>query len=128
MYSRNSFFTPGSGWEPEPIESKPHDQWFPQFHLTFTPTGLVSSSNLGVILCPACPSLTSPCIHREHGESCEAGHIGEDIVMVNQTCDAQMTYDTISSDALAVLRISNTVYAIRDTGISMSNGVMAFGP
>jgi hypothetical protein len=119
MYSRNSFFSLSSGWDPEPIESKSHNRWFPQFHLTFTPTGLVSFSNLGVILCPACPSLTPPCIHRERGKSCEAGNIGEDIVMVNQTCNTKMTYDTISSDALAALRISNTVYEIRDTGISI---------
>lgn len=115
MYHNNGFFSLSEGWDPPMIKEKDHSQWFMQYHLRFTTSGMHPKRNLGVVLCPGHAALTPAVVATERSGNTEIARIGDDLVLVNQSDEIQ--HDDLRSDALALLIVQGHRYEIRDDGI-----------
>lgn len=115
LYHHNAFFSLSEGFDPPPGTARPRDQWFNQHHLRFTPTGLVSSRTLGVVLACGHPCLPPADVAAERIGATETARIGPDLLAVST--GGAIEVDGLTSDALALLRIAGTVYELRDAGL-----------
>ena len=116
MYHNNAFFSLSEGWDPPPMRTgKDESQWHQQYHLRFTPSGLVSRRNLGVVLCPGHGSLDRAKVQTERSGKTEVARIGEDLVLVGG--QDGVAYGTLRSDGLALLVVHDRRYELRDEGL-----------
>ena len=115
LYSHNGYFLVSEGWDPPPSRTKPNDQWYPQYHLRFTPSGMESNMNLGVLLCPGHANLKPATIKRERIDGLEAAFIEEDAIYIRQ--HEKIDTDTMDPDALILLRLAGKYYHIDDHGV-----------
>ncbi len=118
MYHHNSFFSLSDGFDPPPAGGLHNPQWRLQHHLRFTPSGLVTARNLGVVLCPGHEALEPAPVTTERIGDVEVAHIGDDLAAVNM--GGAINVCGLDSDALAVLRLNGRTYEIRDDGVSVS--------
>ena len=117
MYHHNAFFSLSEGFDPPPAGARDSRQWLNQHHLRFTPAGLVSARNLGVVLCPAHGGLDAAPVQTERIGNAEVARIGDDLAAVNM--GGALNVEGIDSDALGVLRLDGHIYEIRDDGLTM---------
>ncbi len=117
MYHHNAFFSLSEGFDPPPAGARDGRQWRNQHHLRFTPAGLVSARNLGVVLCPAHGGLAPAPVRTERAGNAEVARIGDDLAAVNM--GGALNVEGIDSDALAILRLDGHIYEIRDDGLIM---------
>ena len=115
MVHEDAFFTQSEGWDPPPTPIKDSDQWRQQYHLRFTPVHMVARRNLAVVLCPGHASLQPAATVTERVGATEVAHIGEDLVLVNQT--GRIEYEQFSLDALALLCVRGQHYALDEGGL-----------
>ncbi|MGD9495655.1 MAG: DUF4962 domain-containing protein [Armatimonadota bacterium] len=115
MYHHNCFFSLSEGFDPPPLGE--NRQWRNQHHLRFTPAGLVTARNLGVVLCPGHAALEPAPVTTQRVENTEMARIGDDLAAVNM--GGGVSVDGIHSDALAVLRLEGRVYEISDDRLSV---------
>ena len=115
MYHHNAFFSLSEGWDPPPMAAKQNSQWHQQYHLRFTPSGLVERRRLGVLLCPGHAHLQPAPVQTERSGNAEIARINDDLVLVNQ--GDRMECETLSTDALILLRIDGVRYDVRDHGL-----------
>jgi len=115
IYRHNAFFSLSEGWDPPPMQTREDVEWQHQYHLRFTPSGLVEKRNLGVVLCPGHSSLPRARVRTERSGDAEVALIGEDLVLVNQ--GQRMEYGDLETDALVLLRVDGWRYEVRDTGL-----------
>ena len=115
MYHHNAFFSLTEGWDPPPMKGKESAQWRQQYHLRFTPSGLVPRRNLGVVLCAGHASLKPAAVQTKRSGSAEVAHIGEDLALVNQ--GREMAFEGVRTDALVFVRVQGVAYEVRDEGI-----------
>jgi hypothetical protein len=109
----NSFYSMTEGWDPPPMARKSSDDdWLNQYHLRFTPVGMLPARNLGVVLATSHR-------HREQAEvtpgvdgDVETAQIGEDSVRIFPP----------TADRLAELVVEGVTYVVDDRGISAMNG------
>ena len=121
MYHNNAFFSLSEGWDPPPMRTgKNESQWHQQYHLRFTPSGLVSRRNLGVVLCPGHGSLDRAKVQTERSGETEVARIGEDLVLVGGRDG--VAYDGLHSNGLALLVVQGRGYELRDEGIVTGPG------
>jgi hypothetical protein len=107
----NSFFTLTEGWDPPPMAKKGNDEvWQQQYHLRFTPVGMIPSRNLGVVLAPSHNHLTEATVVTEIDGDVEVAHIGNDAIRINPP----------GQQALAELVVDGTAYTIGDGGVTHS--------
>ena len=117
LFHHNSFFTCTEGWEPPPHSDTPRKQWRQQYHLRFTPSGLCSRLNLGVVLCPGHAQLPLARVETSREGDAEAARIGEDLVLVNQS--GTMEHGELRSESLALLIVEGSVYEVAAEGIGL---------
>ncbi|MGA1197526.1 MAG: heparinase II/III domain-containing protein, partial [Candidatus Latescibacterota bacterium] len=118
MHHKNSFFSLTEGWDPPPMKGKDHAQWHQQYHLRFTPSGIETPvRNLGVILSMGHEHLDVPVVDTERVGETEVGHVGDDLILVNQ--GNGIAYETYQNDALACLVLNGKTYAVHDGGIDI---------
>ncbi len=116
MYHNNAFFSLSEGWDPPPMRTgKDDSQWHQQYHLRFTPSGLVSRRNLGVVLCPGHGSLHRAEVRTERSGETEVARIGDDLVLVGGRDG--VAYGNHRSDGLALLVVQGREYELRDAGV-----------
>lgn len=116
LYHHNSFFSLSEGFDPPPAAGRDGRQWLNQHHLRFTPAGLVAARNLGVVLCPGHAGLSPAGVQTERVGNAEVARIGDDLLAVNM--GGALDVEGISSDALAILRLGDRVYEVRDDGLA----------
>jgi len=116
LYHHNSFFSLGEGWDPPPMKGKENSQWHQQYHLRFTPSGLIERRNLGVILCPGHAHLQRAQAQTERIGPAEVARIGDDLILVNQ--GGAMECEDLQGDDLILLRVGGRRYAVGDDGLS----------
>jgi hypothetical protein len=115
LYSHNGYFSLSEGWDPPPSSAKSSEQWHQQYHLRFTPTGVESVLNLGVLLCPALENQTPPPIRRDLTNDVEAAFIGADSMYIRQKDKIEL--DHISTEALILLNLAGQIYHVDDRGV-----------
>ena len=116
MYHNNAFFSLSEGWDPPPMRTgKDESQWGEQYHLRFTPSGLVSRRNLGVVLCPGHGSLDRAEVQTERSGETEAARIGDDLVLVGVRDG--VSYGEHRSAGLALLVVQGHTYELDDGGV-----------
>ncbi|MCD6361962.1 MAG: DUF4962 domain-containing protein [Armatimonadetes bacterium] len=111
----NAFFSLTEGWDPPPSTAKDSAQWYQQYHLRFTVSGLVERQRLGVVLCPSHAGLEPAPVVTEWADDVETARIGDDVLMVNH--GGGMSHQDITSDALALAVIGGRAYEITDAGL-----------
>ncbi len=116
MYHHNAFFSLSEGWDPPPAKIKDDAQWYQQYHLRFTASGLVERRNLGVVLCPGHASLARAQVQTEREDAAEVARLGDDLVLVNQ--GDRMEHQGLSTEALALLIVDGRRYEVRDEGLT----------
>jgi hypothetical protein len=118
LCSRRSFFTMSEGWDPPTIKDKTNPAWAQQYHLRFTPGGLDSQRNLGVILCPAHGHLKAPAVNTSSTGHAEVARIGDDSVFINQQlAGTMMSVDDRQTAARAVVMIEGCRYDVWQEGL-----------
>ena len=116
MSHNNAFFSLSEGWDPQPMRTgKDDSQWHQQYHLRFTPSGLVSRRNLGVVLCPGHGSLDRAEVRTERSGETEVARIGDDLVLVGGRDG--VAYGNHRSDGLALLVVQGRGYELGDGGL-----------
>ncbi len=108
LWGGNGFFSLGEGWDPPPMTDKGGDQWPMQYHLRYTPSGLVEKRNLGVILCPGHDHLENAVVQTRREDGVEIAEIGTTELRV---------FGAGGSDAVAELDVAGTRYVIGDQGL-----------
>ena len=116
LYQHNAFFSLGDGWDPPPMKGKENSQWHQQYHLRFTPSGLIERRNLGVILCPGHAHLRRARVQTERIGQAEVARIDDDLILVNQ--GGSIECENLRGDDLILLRVGGRCYAIGDDGLS----------
>ncbi len=117
LLHQNAFFSLSEGFDPPPAGDKKCDQWHPQHHLRFTPTGYVKKGVLGVLLYPNCKGIQESKVSTERQGDTEVARIGEDLVLLNQGKGIEA--EGVQGDSLALLQIDGTVYTLGDEGIQI---------
>jgi len=122
MYHHNAFFSLSEGWDPPPFASAPERaaQWRQQYHLRFTTSGLAARRNLGVVLCPGHAALARAGVSASRSGNAEMAHVGDDIVLVNQTESGPIEHDDLRSESLALLIVQGEPYEVGPWGIRRS--------
>ena len=116
MYHNNAFFSLSEGWDPPPMRTgKNESQWHQQYHLRFTPSGLVGRRNLGVVLCPGHGSRDRAEVRTERSGKTEAARIGDDLVLVGGPDG--VSYGEHRSAGLALLVVQGHTYELGDSGV-----------
>ncbi|MEZ4837175.1 MAG: heparinase II/III family protein [Caldilineaceae bacterium] len=118
LYHHNAFFTVTEGWDPPPQSAKSNAQWYKQYNLRLTTSGLVDRRTLGVVLCPGHASLKPAAVRSERVDDVEFGYIDDIRVAVNQS--TSMTIDGHQTDALIVLTLDGAHYAVTADGIAQT--------
>lgn len=114
---QNAFFSLTEGFDPPPSVGKDTRQWLNQHHLRFTPVGLVSARNLGVLLCPEHAGLAPAAVRTERLGATEIARLGDDLVAVSSGRGLEV--DGLRSEALALLRLDGRVYEVHDGGLAV---------
>ena len=117
MWHANGFFSLSEGWDPPPMQDRQEAEWRQQYHLRFTPSGLVERRHLGVVLCPGHGGLERAPVRTEQVGGTEVAHIGDDRVTLGQGNGVE--YAGEQSDALIVLRVGGRRYEVEDGGIDV---------
>ena len=117
LHHHNSFFSLSEGFDPPPSAIKSNAQWYNQYHLRFTPAGLVPRCTLGVVLACGHPGSPPAVVEAERIDNAEIARIGADLLAVNT--GGTIAVDGLTSDALAALVLQGTPYEITDDGISV---------
>lgn len=117
LYHHNSFFSLSEGFDPPPSAAKASDQWRHQYHLRFTPSGLVEQANLGVVLACGHEGLDLAHVETERVGGAEIARIGHELIAVNM--GGNIDVDDLVSDSLAVLRVGGVIYEIGENGIEV---------
>ena len=117
MHHHNGFFSLSEGWDPPPKRAKPSEQWYHQYHLRFTASGLYSRCVLGVVLAPGHTGLRPAEVTTERNDGAEIAHIGSDIVMTRQ--GETMHCRGVESQALACAIVAGQRYDIDDRGVHL---------
>ena len=118
MYHNNAFFSLSEGWDPPPMRTgKDESQWGQQYHLRFTPSGLVNRRNMGVVLCPGHASLDRAEVRTERSGETEAARIGDDLVLVGGRDG--VAYGEHRSAGLALLVVQGHPYELGDGGVAV---------
>jgi hypothetical protein len=115
LWHQDAFFSLSEGWDPPPAAIKASDQWLPQFHLRFTPSQLVPSCNLGVVLCPGHATLSRAPVTTERRGATEVARIGQELVLIGQ--DGRIQYQDLGVGALAMLRVQGQHYVLGKNGL-----------
>jgi len=106
LYSANAFFSLSEGWDPPPMDA---DERPPQYHLKFTPVGILDRLNLGVVLACGAPRRPRVRMTGETAEGRETVRVGDDTVTVFPAAQP--------GEALARLAVEGAAYEIRDIGV-----------
>ncbi|MDP6777361.1 MAG: DUF4962 domain-containing protein [Candidatus Latescibacteria bacterium] len=114
MYHHNAFFSLSEGWDPPPM-AREGAAYRQQYHLRFTPSGIVERRNLGTVFCPGHETLERPEVHTERSGDVEVARVGGDLILVGQ--GGTMEYEDLQTDALGLLMVQGTRYEVRDEGI-----------
>ena len=114
MYHNNAFFSLSEGWDPPPMERE-GVEWRQQYHLRFTPSGLVDRRNLGTVLCPGHASLERAAVLTERSGNAEVAHIGDDLALVNP--GGTVEYEGVRTDSVGLVVVQGTRYEVGDDGI-----------
>lgn len=115
LYHHNAFFTLTDGWDPPPQSAKSNAQWYRQYNLRFTTSGLMERRTLGVVLCPGHASLTPAIVRAERVGDVEFAHIGNARVAINQS--TSMTVEGYETDARFVVWIDGARYVVDGGGV-----------
>ena len=117
LWQGNGFFALSEGWDPPPMARKGGDQWAMQYHLRFTPTGLVElpiygwvpvpKRNLGVVLCPGHAYLERPQVVTTREDGVDVARFADVELRVYQ-----------QGEVLAEVNVGDVAYAIGDAAIS----------
>ena len=108
MCHSNSFISLTEGWDPPPMARKGNGEEFQQqYHLRFTPVGLIPARNLGVVLAPSHRHLAQANVVTEVDGEVETAKIGDDTVRIFPAGEKQ----------LAELVVEGVPYVIDDSGI-----------
>ncbi len=107
LWGGNGFFSLSEGWDPPPMTDKGGGQWAMQYHLRYTPSGLVEKRNLGVILCPGHKHLEKAAVQTRREGTTEVAQIGSTELKV---------FGEGGTDTVAELLIEKTRFAIGDQG------------
>ena len=118
LYHHNSFFSLSDGFDPPPGTAKECDQWHNQYHLRFTPSGLVTERNLGVVLACGHEGLDVARVETERVGGTEIARIGHDLVAVNMGNGVEI--GDLTCDALAILQVGGVLYEVDDGGIEIT--------
>jgi hypothetical protein len=111
MCQSNSFFSLTEGWDPPPMARKSNDEVFQQqYHLRFTPVGLIPARNLGVVLAPSHNHLARARVVTDADGEVETAKIGDDTVRIFPAGEKH----------LAELVIEGIRYVIDDTGLRVA--------
>jgi hypothetical protein len=116
LYHHNAFFSLSEGWDPPPLKAKEDSQWLPQYHLRFTPSGLVERRVLGVVLCPGHARLQRARVRTERAGDAEVARIGADLVLINQ--GKGVKYEGLEGEGLVLLRVGGRRYEVLDEGLA----------
>ena len=103
LWSDNGFCSLGEGWDPPPMTDKGGSQWPLQYHLRYTPSGLVERRNLGVVLCPGHAQLERAVVETRQQGTTEIAQIGAAELSVFTAGD---------TDTVAELSIEGMRYAL----------------
>ena len=90
------------------MTDKGGDQWPMQYHLRYTPLGLVEKRNLGVILCPGHDHLENAVVQTRREDGVEIAEIGTTELRI---------FGAGGSDSVAELGVAGTRYLIGDQGL-----------
>ena len=116
MYHNNAFFSLSEGWDPPPMRTgKDESQWGQQYHLRFTPSGLVDRRNLGVVLCPGHGSLDRAEVRTGRSGETEVARIGDDLILVGG--GDGVSYGEHRSAGLGLLVVQGHRYELGDGGV-----------
>ena len=108
LWHSNSFFSLTEGWDPPPMADKGGSQWPMQYHLRYTPSGLVEQRNLGVVLCPGHAHLEKATVETRREADVEIALIGNDTEL--------RIYRDGGKTSVAELAIGETRYTLPDQG------------
>ena len=108
LWGGNSFFSLSEGWDPPPMTDKGGGQWAMQYHLRYTPSGLVEKRNLGVILCPGHKHLEKATVQTKREDGVEIAEIGSTELRV---------FSEGGTDIVAELLVEEARYAMGDRGL-----------
>jgi hypothetical protein len=104
----NSFFSMTEGWDPAPMARKGRgEDWPQQYHLQFTPVGLIPARNLGVVLAPSHSHLAQAEVVAGIDGNVETATIGGDSVRIYPPGEKH----------LAELVVDGVTYQVDDNGI-----------
>lgn len=117
MCHTNAFFSLTEGWDPPPAKIKSSEQWYDQFHLRFTVSGLVERRRLGVVLCPGHADLTPAPVEADLIDGVEVARIGEDALVVGS--GERVEWNGVSADGLALAIVDGQAYAVSEGGIAL---------
>jgi len=120
LWHDNGFFSLSEGWDPPPAESEYSQYFAQQYHLRFTPSGLVSRRNLAVVLAAELPGERGATVQTDPAGKTEAARIGDDRVIVD--VGAGLEVDGEVHDGLALLEVAGVRYAVREGGIHVGWG------
>ena len=115
LWRENSFFSLSEGWDPAPVESEHSHLFQAQYHLRFTPSGMVGKRNLAVVLAAALPGESGVEVHTEPSGIAEAARIGNDRVVVD--VGRGMEVDGKPAEGIVLLEVAGVQYAVKDGGI-----------
>ena len=108
LWGGNGFFSLSEGWDPPPMTDKGGGQWAMQYHLRYTPVGLIERRNLGIILCPGHKHLEKAAVQTRREDGAEIAQIGTTELKVFGEAD---------TNAVAQLQIEGTQFTIGDQGL-----------
>ena len=106
----DSFFVMSEGWDPPPTPTKSTLQWYPQYHLRFSPTAIGSERYLGTLLQPrrvGDPMMDVDRWREEDGR--EAAALGTSTYTIDLPGDP--------AGSIARLSVDGESYVIDDVGI-----------
>ena len=115
LWHDNAFFSLSEGWDPAPADSEYRDLFTQQYHLRFTPSGLISQRNLGVVLAAELPGEPAAQVLAERSGKAEAARIGEDRVIVDVGAGLEVDGELLGG--VALLEVGGVRYAVGEGGI-----------
>lgn len=116
LYHGEAFFSLSEGWDPPPMPRRDLGRWPQQYNLRFSIAGMAPRRNLGVVLAAGHARLARAEVVTETAAPAEVARIGADRVLVNQ--GGMMEYESLRSEALAVLVIHGHKYELTDEGLN----------
>ena len=120
MHHHNAFFSLSEGFDPPPSAAKPSAQWYQQYHLRFTPVGIVPRCTLGVVLACGHAGRLPAEVATERVDGTAVARIGDDLLAVNVS--GEIAVGAIRSSALAAIVIEGVRYEVSDEGVGVVDG------